>query len=1122
MMNEVLVYGVGGSLILVSAMWLLCRYALKSPALRSTLWRVALLALWVLPAAVFVWNALPVEPVTISVPIVSPLDPMAMVSVEMPELPPSVAASPPWWAAIDPLKALPWLWAGGCLVGALLLMRDVVSARRALRRARESTDQAVGAMVSSLAERLDLTRAPRVLRSTDVSMPVVFGAIRPSLIVSDDLDTAAPGAEAVLAHELAHIRRHDFLVQLAARVTLALLWWHPGAWVACRSLVTSAEEACDDWAIALTGERRPYADSLLQWAETISAAGGLACQFRGRNLIRRVQRTLMAKGVPTVHLSRGLKVAIAVCAVLVIGTVSAVRLQTARAQDDPEAPVAEPGPELTIYEAAEAGDIAAVEAHLDDGADINAQDKWGMSPLHWAVKTGQRVMVEFLLDSGADLDLSERSIGWTPLEGAAWRGYTDVVELMLTRGGHWSLEVAAGVGNVEKTKELLAGGADPAEAEVGSTPPLHFAANTDHTEVARLLLEAGAAVDATTHDGRTPLSWAVFRGHTNVAGLLIERGADLHAADDRGRLPIHQAVEHGHADVVALLLDAGARYPNGGADINALDEEGHAPLHNAAISGQREMVELLLDIGADIALPCGEHGWAPLGQAVMNMHADVAELMLTRGGRWSIEIAAGLGNVEKATELLADGANPDEAELGLVTPLRFAAVTGHANVAELLLEAGAEVDAATRPPGLTALFCAAWKGRADVVELLLEAGAAVDATCPLGRTPLHQAARAGHADVVALLLKGGADLQAADDQGKAPIHYAAWAGQRDMVALLLGEGMDVDAADDNGWTPLHWAVEGDHLEVARLLIERGADVNAADQNGGTPLLCATGAEAAKWPKTGRADLVALLLDNGADVNATGNNGAAPIHMPARLGHVDVVALLLDAGADLTLAGRDGKTALHLATQKDYGVAQVLLDHGAAVDVRDNSGATPMDMAAYYSYWGIDLCEVLADHGAEWTLSAAAGVGDQGLMQELLDAGADVNEATGAWGQTALGCAALTGDVDVVEMLLANGAEVGLQMGYSAETALHCAAGREQTDVMALLLEEGADIDALDRREASSLYHAVEAGHVAAVELLLVKGADVRIVTAKGRTALQLATEVGHEDIADLIARYGDE
>jgi len=238
MLTEVPAYGVGGTVLIVGAVWLLRRFALKSAALRSTLWRVALLTLWLLPAAVLVRGLLPVEPVTIHLPIAAPT------AAETPPPPgtpqsgagvPRAPAGSPMAAASRPgtnlLGALPLLWAAGSLVGLQLILRDLASGRRTVKRATALGEGPLFGVVTALTQRLGLIRVPRVAQSPDATMPAVFGMARPVLLVPAGFGLASPGAEAVLAHELAHIRRHDFLVQLAARITLALLWWHPAAWL---------------------------------------------------------------------------------------------------------------------------------------------------------------------------------------------------------------------------------------------------------------------------------------------------------------------------------------------------------------------------------------------------------------------------------------------------------------------------------------------------------------------------------------------------------------------------------------------------------------------------------------------------------------------------------------------------------------------------------------------------------------------------------------------------------------------------------------------------------------------------------------------------------------------------
>ena len=121
-------------------------------------------------------------------------------------------------------------------------------------------------------------------------------------------------------------------------------------------------------------------------------------------------------------------------------------------------------------------------------------------------------------------------------------------------------------------------------------------------------------------------------------------------------------------------------------------------------------------------------------------------------------------------------------------------------------------------------------GRADIARLLLDAGANVSAnTTSVRRTPLHWAARNGHTDAVHLLLRRGAQTASQDTDGSAPLHLAAAQGGVDVARLLLEVGADVSARRRGGFTPLHLSARVGNVHVTALLIERGADVLCVTQ-----------------------------------------------------------------------------------------------------------------------------------------------------------------------------------------------------------------------------------------------------------------------------------------------------
>jgi ankyrin repeat protein len=196
--------------------------------------------------------------------------------------------------------------------------------------------------------------------------------------------------------------------------------------------------------------------------------------------------------------------------------------------------------------------------------------------------------------------------------------------------------------------------------------------------------------------------------------------------------------------------------------------------------------------------------------------------------------------------------------------------------------------------GRTPLHAAAMTGHKDVAELLLAKGADVNARDNHGGTPLHAAAMTGHKDVVELLLAKGANINARRNDGMTSLHLAVAGGHNALVELLVAHGADVNA----GAAAINWGREhfmdgemairhGDVTNAGALLKQHPELIYTKNQYGWTLLHIAA--------RTGRVDMAKLLLDNGADVNATDSIGMTPLCQAA---NVDVAAVLLSHGADV--------------------------------------------------------------------------------------------------------------------------------------------------------------------------------------------------------------------------------
>jgi uncharacterized protein len=477
------------------------------------------------------------------------------------------------------------------------------------------------------------------------------------------------------------------------------------------------------------------------------------------------------------------------------------------------------------------------------------------------------------------------------------------------------------------------------------------------------------------------------------------------------------------ADLVQAGNDAAAsKLIDSGANVNTPQGDGTTPLDWATYRLDVGLVRSLLKHGAD-PNAANHFGSSPLAEAVKAAHVELVRILLAAGAK-------------------ADAPNADGQ-----TPLMLAARNGQVEIGKLLVRRGANVNARETWRGQTALMWAAAEGYPEMTEFLVKRGARVDVR-EVDNDWLDRATQ----------VTSEPRAQYRPEGGLTALLYAVRSGCLGCVEALLQGGADVNKPTPEGITPLMSALDNLHFSVAKYLLQHGANPSTWDWYGRTPLYVAV-------------DMHTYIHRSGRGYGAQTQPGhVEPGESEAAA--IEIVKMLLEAGVDpnvqldLHRPGRGGNSGrftddllrtgatplLRAAMSHDNEVIELLLKHGAIVDLPNVNGVTP--------------------------LIAAAGMGMRGGPQAI------VPDLRGDFGPHAAADA-----VHTLDLLIKAGANVNAQV---TDTSSHSA--------------RIARASSMTRRQGeTALYGAIFRGWTPVVEFLLQHGARAAMKDDLGRTPLAVAT-----------------
>lgn len=448
--------------------------------------------------------------------------------------------------------------------------------------------------------------------------------------------------------------------------------------------------------------------------------------------------------------------------------------------------------------------------HLDEGMDINSVDEIdGSNALHILCLKSRKGdprtldIAKLFVERGAELDAKDLK-GNTPLHIAAREGLKDVCNVLIDQA--------------EKAEKPLVNNLNGKRMTA-----LHVAVQQRQCEVVELLLKRGAKPNVKDYISFFPIHYAVENGCHRCCRALAPFYEGDATLTKRQESPLMIAARKGYCKTIKAI-------PVEKINVNYKDSDGNTALHIAAKKGFDNFLVYLLDLGA-APDTLNSSGWTPLMSAVAKEKAKCAKVLMERGAALSVKsidkesnilhIATAskshhcLEHLLKNDEVmkLIDEKNKDD-----YTPLALAVQRKSDKCIKLLEEAGASPFIGDEVRASIIYNSPGYRGTIILHERLVREKN-VTFTNESKMTPLHIAAQEGNVDACKALLRRGARIDPCDKYGRTPLLWAAFYGYESILKLLLKKKASRRAKDDKKYTALHCAAFSGKLQCCKVLLE---------------------------------------------------------------------------------------------------------------------------------------------------------------------------------------------------------------------------------------------------------------------------------------------------------------